>query len=77
MEKDLVVYIAKSLVDDPDGVDVNIVEGEKSTILELKVSQEDIGKVIGKHGRIAKAMRTILSASATKSGKRLVLEILD
>ncbi|MCK5672468.1 MAG: KH domain-containing protein [Spirochaetales bacterium] len=77
MEKDLVIYIAKSLVDDPDGVDVNIVEGEKSTILELKVSQEDIGKVIGKHGRIAKAMRTILSASATKSGKRIVLEILD
>jgi hypothetical protein len=77
VEKDLVVYIAKSLVDDPDGVDVNIVEGEKSTILELKVSQEDIGKVIGKHGRIAKAMRTILSASATKSGKRIVLEILD
>ncbi|RLD31240.1 MAG: KH domain-containing protein [Bacteroidetes bacterium] len=77
MEKDLVVYIAKSLVDDPDGVDVNIVEGEKSTILELKVSQDDIGKVIGKHGRIAKAMRTILSASATKSGKRIVLEILD
>ena len=76
MEKDLVVYIAKSLVDDPDGVDVNIVEGEKSTILELKVSQEDIGKVIGKHGRIAKAMRTILSSSATKSGKRIVLEIL-
>ncbi len=77
MEKDLVIYIAKSLVDDPDGVDVNIVEGEKSTILELKVSQEDIGKVIGKHGRIAKAMRTILSASATRSGKRIVLEILD
>ena len=77
MEKDLVVYIAKSLVDDPDGVDINIVEGEKSTILELKVSQDDIGKVIGKRGRIAKAMRTILSASATKSGKRIVLEILD
>jgi len=77
VEKDLVVYMAKSLVDDPDGVDVNIVEGEKSTILELKVSEEDIGKVIGKHGRIAKAMRTILSASATKAGKRIVLEILD
>lgn len=77
MEKDLVVYIAKSLVDDPDGVSVNLVEGEKSTILELKVSQEDIGKVIGKHGRIAKAMRTIISASATKLGKRIVLEILD
>ena len=77
MEKDLVVYMAKSLVDDPDGVEVNIVEGEKSTILELKVAEEDIGKVIGKHGRIAKAMRTILSASATKAGKRIVLEILD
>jgi predicted RNA-binding protein YlqC (UPF0109 family) len=77
MEKDLVEYIAKSLVDDPDGVSVNIVEGEKSTILELRVSADDIGKVIGKHGRIAKAVRTILSASSTKSGKRVVLEILD
>ncbi len=77
MEKDLVVYIAKSLVDDPDGVVVNIIEGEKSTILELKVSPDDIGKVIGKHGRIAKAIRTILSASATRTGKRIVLEILD
>jgi predicted RNA-binding protein YlqC (UPF0109 family) len=77
MEKDLVEYIAKSLVDDPDGVSVNIVEGEKSTILELRVSSDDIGKVIGKHGRIAKAVRTILSASSTKSGKRVVLEILD
>lgn len=77
MEKDLVEYIAKSLVDDPAGVTVNIIEGEKSTILELKVSENDIGKVIGKHGRIAKAIRTILSASATKTGKRVVLEILD
>lgn len=77
MEKDLVEYIAKSLVDDPDGVSVNIVEGEKSTILELRVRSDDIGKVIGKHGRIAKAVRTILSASSTKSGKRVVLEILD
>ncbi|GAI93925.1 unnamed protein product [marine sediment metagenome] len=77
MEKELVVYIAKSLVDEPDSVHVNIIEGEKSTILELKVAESDIGKVIGKHGRIAKAIRTILSASATKSGKRVVLEILD
>ncbi len=77
MEKDLVVYIAKSLVDDPDGVEVHMIEGEKSTILELKVSPDDIGKVIGKHGRIAKAIRTILSASATRTGKRIVLEILD
>ena len=77
MEKDLVEYIAKSIVDDPDGVEVNMIEGEKSTILELKVSESDIGKVIGKHGRIAKAVRTILSAAATRSGKRVVLEILD
>ena len=77
LEKDLVEYIAKSLVDSPDEVSVNIVEGEKSTILELKVSPEDTGKVIGKHGRIARAIRTVLSASATKSGKRVVLEILD
>ena len=77
MEKELVEYIAKSLVDDPSGVVVNMVEGEKSTILELKVSEYDIGKVIGKHGRIAKAIRTILSASSAKSGKRVVLEILD
>lgn len=77
MEKELVQFVAKSLVDDPDGVVVNVIEGEKSTILELKVSPDDIGKVIGKHGRIAKAIRTILSAAATKTGKRIVLEILD
>jgi uncharacterized protein len=77
VEKELVSYIAKALVDEPDGVEVTMVEGDKSTILELKVSANDIGKVIGKHGRIAKAVRTILSASANKSGKRVVLEILD
>ena len=76
-ERDLVEYIVKSLVDNPDQVNVNVVEGEKSTILELKVADEDVGKVIGKQGRIAKAIRTILSASATKGGKRAVLEILD
>jgi hypothetical protein len=77
VEKELVEFIAKSLVDDPSGVTVNVIEGEKSTILELKVSPPDIGKVIGKHGRIAKAVRTLLSATSTKSGKRVVLEILD
>jgi len=77
VEKDLVEYIAKALVDDPSGVNVNVIEGEKSTILELKVADGDIGKVIGKHGRIAKAIRTILSAAATKKEKRVVLEILD
>jgi len=77
VEKELVEFIAKRLVDDPEGVVVNVIEGEKSTILELKVSDNDIGKVIGKHGRIAKAVRTILSAAATRTGKRVVLEILD
>lgn len=77
MEKELVEYIVKSLVDQPESVEVNVVEGEKSTILELRVSPEDIGKVIGKQGRIAKALRTILSATATKSGKHASLEILD
>ncbi len=77
MEKDLVEYIAKSLVDDPAAVAVNVIEGEKSTILELRVAPEDIGKVIGKHGRIAKAIRTVLQASTVRSGKRTVLEILD
>lgn len=77
MEKDLIEYIAKSLVDDPTAVSVNAIEADKSVILELRVAPEDIGKVIGKHGRIAKAIRTVLSASSVKSGKRAVLEILD
>jgi predicted RNA-binding protein YlqC (UPF0109 family) len=77
MEKDLVEYIVKSLVDDPSAVAVNVIEGEKSTILELRVASEDIGKVIGKHGRIAKAIRTVLQAATARDGKRTVLEILD
>jgi len=77
MEKDLIEYMAKSLVEDPSQVTVNVVEGEKSTILELRVAEADIGKVIGKHGRIAKAMRTVLLAAAAKTGKHMVLEILD
>ena len=75
--KELVEYMVKSLVDHPEQVEIQEVEGEKSTILELRVTKEDIGKVIGKHGRIARAIRTIINASATKSGKRVVLEILD
>lgn len=77
MEKELVEFMVRSLVDQPDEVSVNVIEGEKSTILELHVAEGDVGKVIGKQGRIAKAIRTILSASATKDGKRAVLEILD
>jgi uncharacterized protein len=75
--KELVEYMVKCLVDNPNDVEIHEVEGEKSTILELKVKKEDIGKVIGKHGRIARAIRTILNASATKLGKKVVLEILD
>ena len=74
---ELVGYMVKSLVDHPEQVEIREIEGEKSTILELKVIKEEIGKVIGKHGRIARAIRTIINASATKSGKRVVLEILD
>ena len=77
MEKELLEFIVRSLVDDPEEITVNVIEGEKSTILELSVAADDVGKVIGKQGRIAKSIRTILSASATKTGKRLVLEILD
>ncbi len=77
MEKELVEYVARALVDEPDGVEVTVVEGEKSTIVELKVADGDLGKVIGKQGRIAKAIRTILSAAGTKTGKRVVLEIID
>ena len=77
MEKDLIEYIAKSLVDDPDAVSVNETEGERGPVLELKVAEGDIGKVIGKYGRIAKALRTVLSASSSKDGKRYSLAILD
>ncbi len=74
--RELVEAIAKALVDDPDAVTVNEVEGERSTILELKVAPDDMGKVIGKQGRIAKAIRTVVKAAATKEDKRVVVEIL-
>lgn len=77
MEKDLIEYVAKSLVDDPGAVSVNEVEGDKSTVLQLRVADSDIGKVIGKYGRIAKALRTVLNATAGKTGKRYTLDILD
>jgi predicted RNA-binding protein YlqC (UPF0109 family) len=75
-EKEFLLYIIKALVDEPDEVEINVVEGEKSTIFELKVAQPDIGKVIGKSGRIAKAIRTILNAAIARSGKRISLDIL-
>jgi len=75
--KDLLLYIAKSLVDKPEAVTVVEVEGEKTTVLELRVAPEDLGKVIGKQGRTARSIRTILNASATKLKKRAVLEIIE
>lgn len=74
--KELVEIIAKSLVDHPEEVKVNEVAGEQSIILELKVAQEDMGKVIGKQGRIAKAIRTVVKAAAIKEEKRVVVEII-
>jgi len=74
--KELVEIIAKSLVDNPDMVQVNEIAGEQSIILELKVAQEDMGKVIGKQGRIAKAIRTVVKAAAIKENKRVVVEII-
>jgi hypothetical protein len=75
--KDLIEYIAKALVDSPDQVSVKEVEGEKTTVYELRVGSGDLGKVIGKRGRTARSIRTLLNATATMSGKRAVLEILE
>jgi len=77
MEKELIEYIAKSLADNPDAVNVRLIDGERSVIVELKVSEDDIAKIIGKGGRVARAMRTLLNAMNPGSGKRAVLEILD
>jgi len=75
--KDLVKYIAQALVDYPEQVSVEEVEGNQTSVLELTVAKEDLGKVIGKQGRTARAMRTILSAASAKVKKRTVLEILE
>jgi uncharacterized protein len=75
--KALIEYMARALVDNPDEVVVSEVEGEQASIIELKVAKTDLGKVIGKQGRTARALRTILSAASTKGNKRAVLEILE
>ncbi|MBI2555665.1 MAG: KH domain-containing protein [Candidatus Rokubacteria bacterium] len=75
--KELIEYIAKALVDEPDQVRVTEVEGERITVIELRVAQSDLGKVIGKQGRTAHSIRTLLNAVATKLRKRAVLEILE
>jgi hypothetical protein len=75
--KDLITYIAQALVDNPDQVAVTEIEGGQTLILELRVAKEDMGKIIGKHGRTAQAIRTLLSAASGKAKKRIVLEILE
>ena len=75
--KELILVMARALVDKPDEVEINEIEGGVTTILELKVAKEDLGKVIGKQGKTAHAMRSILNATATKLKKRAVLEIVE
>ena len=77
MLKELIEYIAKALVDSPEQVRVSEIEGEKTSVIELSVAKDDLGKVIGKQGRTARAMRTILGAASTKVKKRAVLEIIE
>ena len=77
MLKELLETLAKALVDKPDEVEVSAIESDKSVILQLKVAGDDVGKVIGKEGRIAKALRTIVKASSVKEGKKAVVEIID
>jgi len=75
--KELIKYISQALVDNPDQVEVTEVIGEQTSVIELRVAKEDLGKVIGKQGRTAKAIRTILSATSAKVHKRAVLEIIE
>lgn len=74
--KDLLRYLAQQLVDEPEEVEVSQVDGERSIILELRVSQRDMGKVIGKNGKIAQALRTLIKAAGMKDGKRVMVEII-
>ena len=75
--KELLEYLAKSLVNDPDDVHVVVTETDTTVVLELSVAKDDIGKVIGKQGRIVRALRTIIKASAARDGKRVIVEIVD
>jgi predicted RNA-binding protein YlqC (UPF0109 family) len=75
--KDLVSYLAKHLVNHPEAVEVTETEGEKASVLELRVAKDDIGRVIGKQGRTAKSLRTILNAIASRTNRRVVLEIIE
>jgi len=75
--RELVAYLAKQLVTQPDAVEVRETQGETASVLELKVAKEDLGRVIGKQGRTAKAIRTILNAAASRTNRKVVLEILE
>ncbi|MEW6189531.1 MAG: KH domain-containing protein [Actinomycetota bacterium] len=75
--KELLEVLAQALVDKPEEVNVSVVEGERSVILQLHVAPEDVGKVIGKQGRIAMALRTVVKAAAVKEGKKAIVEIID
>ena len=75
--RELIEYIAKALVDNPEEVAVSEVQGEVTSVIELRVAKSDLGKVIGKEGRTARAMRTLLTAASTKVKKRAVLEIIE
>ncbi len=75
--KELVQYLAKSLVNNPDAVEVRETEGETASVIELKVAKEDLGRIIGKQGRTAKSIRTILNAAASRTNRKVVLEIME
>ena len=77
MLKELIEYMARALVDNPEKVKVSEIEGEQTSVIELRVAKEDLGKVIGKQGRTARSIRTVLSAAGMKARKRVVLEILE
>ncbi|HEX2230060.1 MAG TPA: KH domain-containing protein [Candidatus Binatia bacterium] len=77
MMRDLVQYLAKSLVNKPDAVEVKETEGDLASVVELKVAKEDLGRIIGKQGRTAKSIRTILNAAASKNNRKVVLEIVE
>ena len=75
--KDLLLYIARNLVDDPDSVSVTEVQGDQELTLELRVAPEDMGKVIGRQGRVAKCIRTVMRAAAAKENKRVIVDIVQ
>ncbi len=75
--KELVQYLARSLVDNPDAVEVIEIQGETASVLELKVAKQDLGRIIGKQGRTAKSIRTILNAAASRVNRKVVLEIVE